>query len=75
MQLGAIFSKSDIRDYKMKLIAEKVILPKEYECPNMPAAKDQRDVGSCVAHALAVIVEWHSRRQGDSPENMSTAFI
>lgn len=75
MKFGAIFSKSDVRDYKMKLVAGDINLPKEYECPNMPAVKDQRDVGSCVAHALAVIVEWHSRRQGDSPENMSTAFI
>lgn len=75
MKFGAIFSKSDVRDYKMKLVAGDINLPKEYECPNMPAVKDQKDVCSCVAHALAVIVEWHSRRQGDSKEDMSTAFI
>ena len=75
MQFGAIFSKPDVRDYKMKLVMGGVDLPEEYECPDMPEVKNQGSICSCVAHALATIVEWHSRRQGDSPEEMSTAFI
>ena len=75
MNFGAKFSKTDIRDYKIRLTASAENLPESYECPDMPEAKDQGSVCSCVAHALAVIVEWHSRRQGDSKEPMSTAFI
>lgn len=74
-KLGARFSKPDVRDYKMRLVCGDINLPEKYECPNMPEVKNQGNVCSCVAHALAVIVEWHSRRQGDSSEEMSTAFI
>lgn len=75
MKFGAKFSKPDVRDYKVKMVASATVLPESYECPDMPDALDQGNVSSCVAHALALIVEWHSRRQGDSASRMSTAFI
>ena len=73
--LGAKFGAPDIRDYKVKRKDRDVIIPETFECENMPAVKNQGQVSSCVAHALATIVEWHSQRQGDSKEEMSTAFI
>lgn len=75
MKLGAKFSKKDVRDYKLKFTASNVSLPESYECPDMPEAINQEDVCSCVAHALAIVVEWHSKRQGDSNERFSTAYI
>ena len=73
--LGAKFGAPDIRDYKVKRKDRDVIIPETFECENMPAVKNQGQISSCVAHALATIVEWHSQRQGDSKEEMSTAFI
>ena len=76
MNFGAIFSKKDVRDYKIKVAgASNVELPESYECKNMPEALNQGGVSSCVAHALAIVVQWHSTRQGDSNEQFSTAYI
>ena len=59
--MGAIESPVDIRDYKFK---KEVVLmasnyPIYYECPNFTQIKDQGNVGSCVAHATASILEYH----------------
>ena len=62
--LGAIFSPPDVRDYRIACAAAPVEFPAEFELP-MPEVKNQGQVCSCVAHALATTVEYFSRMQGD----------
>ena len=70
--MGAIPSPVDIRDYKFKKAAVKMMAPAypaQYECPVKTAIKDQGRVGSCVAHSAAEILEYHYT------DKMSTNFI
>lgn len=60
--LGAIFSPPDVRDYRIACAAAPVEFPAEFELP-MPEVKNQGQVCSCVAHALATTVEYFSRMQ------------
>ena len=40
LNFGAIFSKKDVRDYKIKVAgASNVELPETYECKNMPEVR------------------------------------
>lgn len=72
--LGAIFSGVDVRDYKMVCAAPSIEFPAEFELKTV-RIKDQRDVGSCVAHALSSIVEYYNSVQRNDPTEMSIAYI
>lgn len=70
--LGCICSPTDVRDYKLaRSSVSSVELPESFECEKRSRVKDQRSVGSCVAHAASSILEYHY-----SPNNrLSTNFI
>ena len=72
---GAIESKIDVRDYQVACAAApNVELPEAFEL-NMRAVKNQYSVSSCVAHALAAVVEYFNFMQEKSDTMMSTEFI
>ena len=72
---GAIESKIDVRDYQVACAAApNVELPEVFEL-NMRAVKNQYYVSSCVAHALAAVVEYFNFMQEKSDTTMSTEFI
>lgn len=72
---GAIESKIDVRDYQVACtVAPNVELPEVFEL-NMRAVKNQLAVSSCVAHALAAVVEYFNFMQEKTDTTMSTEFI
>ena len=72
---GAIESKIDVRDYQIACAAApNVELPEVFEL-NMRAVKNQLAVSSCVAHALAAVVEYFNFMQEKTDTTMSTEFI
>lgn len=72
---GAIESKIDVRDYQIACAAApNVELPEVFEL-NMRAVKNQLAVNSCVAHALAAVVEYFNFMQEKTDTTMSTEFI
>ena len=72
---GAIESKIDVRDYQVACAAApNVELPEAFEL-NMRAVKNQLAVSSCVAHALAAVVEYFNFMQEKTDTTMSTEFI
>ena len=72
---GAIESKIDVRDYQVACAAApNVELPEVFEL-NMRAVKNQLAVSSCVAHALAAVVEYFNFMQEKTDTTMSTEFI
>lgn len=72
---GAIESKIDVRDYQVACAAApSVELPEVFEL-NMRAVKNQHSVSSCVAHALAAVVEYFNFMQEKTDATMSTEFI
>lgn len=72
---GAIESKIDVRDYQVACAAApNVELPEAFEL-NMRAVKNQYSVSSCVAHALATVVEYFNFMQEKTDATMSTEFI
>ena len=72
---GAIESKIDVRDYQVACAAApNVELPEVFEL-NMRAVKNQLAVSSCVAHALAAVVEYFNFMQEKTDTMMSTEFI
>lgn len=72
---GAIESKIDVRDYQVACAAaSNVELPEVFEL-NMRAVKNQLAVSSCVAHALAAVVEYFNFMQEKTDTTMSTEFI
>ena len=72
---GAIESKIDVRDYQIACAAaSNVELPEVFEL-NMRAVKNQLAVSSCVAHALAAVVEYFNFMQEKTDTTMSTEFI
>lgn len=72
---GAIESKIDVRDYQVACAAApNVELPEVFEL-NMRAVKNQLAVSSCVAHALAEVVEYFNFIQEKIDTTMSTEFI
>lgn len=70
---GCLLSPVDLRDYrfsKISVLAEQY--PSKYELPmDKTKVKNQRTVGSCVAHALSTILEYHDKYR----EVLSTNFI
>ncbi len=72
---GAIESKVDVRDYQIACaMPAEVQLPASFEL-NMRAVKNQMQVSSCVAHALAAVVEYFNYVQEKTDTKMSTEFI
>lgn len=70
--LGAIPSPKDIRDYVATATIQD--FPDSFELP-MPEVKNQGNVGACVAHALATVVEYFEMTQEHSTTKLSTAYI
>lgn len=69
--LGCLESLKDLRDY----IFNKDIVcannyPEEFKLDNLPRIKNQKSVGSCVAHATSSIMEYHA-----NGTKLSTDFI
>ena len=69
---GAILSAPDIRDYHLHAKTNK--FPESFELP-MPEAKQQGMVGSCVAHALATIIEYYNKKEYTFHLPMSVGYI
>ena len=55
--LGAVLSPIDVRDYQL-VCSSSASYPTSFELENMPEVKSQGLVSSCVAHALATIIEY-----------------
>ena len=72
MKFGCILSPYDSRDFKLSSTATKgTNLPAEYICPLKMPVKNQGYVGSCVAHAVSSILEYHAIPY----QKLSTNFI
>lgn len=69
---GALESPPDIRDYRFASVSEE--FPEEFELP-MPAVKSQGSVGSCVAHAIALTMEYYNKKQHNEDIPMSVGYI
>jgi len=71
--LGCLLSPIDLRDYQFK--DEKIMAKKFPDAYSLDMSnvkiKNQRDVCSCVAHALSSILEYHDKGR----VNLSTNFI
>lgn len=72
--LGALFSKKDVRDYKIDCASAPVEFPAEFEL-EMPKVKSQGSVGSCVAHSVATTIEYFNNLQQNNNEEMSVGYI
>lgn len=72
--MGAVPSPIDVRNYVATCAVSTEEFPETFEL-DMPAVKDQGNVGSCVAHALATTVEYFDKTQGDNVGRMSTGYI
>lgn len=73
---GVIKSPFDVRDYKAKVKAPSKY-PDEYDIftKEWPIVKNQGNVGSCVAHSLATVVEFFNKKQENTKVVMSTDYI
>lgn len=71
---GALFSKKDVRDYKIASAAASYQFPKEFEL-KMPRVKNQGSVGSCVAHSISTVIEYFNNLQQGNDEEMSVGYI
>ena len=71
---GAIFSDYDIRDYQLICSSEIEDFPQEFEL-ELRGIKNQGAVGSCVAHALASVIEYYNYHQAQNDEIMSVGYI
>lgn len=69
---GAMISAPDIRDYHLATIESS--FPEEFELL-MPAVKNQGTVGSCVAHAIATVMEYYNEKQHKQTIPMSVGYI
>jgi C1A family cysteine protease len=72
--LGALFSRKDVRDYKIDCASTPIEFPAEFEL-EMPKVKNQMRVGSCVAHSIATTVEYFNELQQNNNEKMSVGYI
>ena len=72
--LGALFSKTDVRDYKIDCASAPMEFPDEFEL-EMPRVKSQGAVGSCVAHSISTVIEYFNRLQENSSAEMSVGYI
>lgn len=73
MKFGVLKPKIDKRDYKLRSGVTE--LPLEYSCTDLPPAKNQLDVNSCVAHATSSILEYFTQKELGRHISLSTNFI
>ena len=71
---GALFSKKDVRDYRIDCVVASTEFPLEFEL-DMPKVKSQGSVGSCVAHSIATTIEYFNGLQQGNNEEMSVGYI
>lgn len=71
-ELGSLFSIPDLRDYIAT--TSETVFPESFEL-NMPRVKNQGSVGSCVAHSLATVVEYFTKKETSKSVKMSTGYI
>lgn len=71
---GAILSDFDSRDYRVAA-ARSVKIPDNYELSTLPVVKNQRSVGSCVAHAMSSIMDYFYKTEYTKARVSSTDFI
>lgn len=71
--LGSLFSVPDLRDYRASA-SHTVDLPTSFEL-RMPEVKNQGSVGSCVAHAVALVTEYFNKKETGKKVKMSTGYI
>ena len=69
---GAIISPPDIRDYRFETTGSN--FPSEFEL-EMPPVKNQGLVGSCVAHSIALVMEFYNKKQHNEDIPMSVGYI
>lgn len=69
---GAIISPPDIRDYRIASTTKE--FPASFEL-EMPAVKSQGSVGSCVAHSIALVMEFYNKKQHHEDIPMSVGYI
>lgn len=70
LNFGCILSPIDLRDFKVSATAQP--LPEQFELDfSNIRVKNQGSVGSCVAHAMSTILEYHAHGN----HNLSTNFI
>ena len=70
--LGALFSKPDVRNYTAT--TNNTEFPDEFEL-KLPKVKNQKNVSSCVAHALSTVVEYFNQKESGKYTQMSTGYI
>lgn len=70
---GALFSKKDVRDYKIDC-ATQTNFPFKFEL-KMPKVKDQGKINSCVACSIATVIEYYNAKQLNHNEDMSIGYI
>lgn len=78
MMFGALLSKYDIRDYKLKVASnngDTQDLPETFTLEYQPEVKDQSNVSSCVAHVCASIEEYFEKYQCNTTIELSPGFI
>ena len=70
---GCRCPKHDIRNYKIRATSQDVKeIPAKYSCEIYPdKVKNQGIVGSCVAHAVSSVLEYHNKGKN----KLSTNFI
>ena len=71
---GVELSAPDIRDYRIAKQALRTEFPAEFEL-EMGSAKNQGNISSCVAHVLALIAEYHNKRQHNIDNEISVGYI
>lgn len=71
---GALFSPIDVRDYRLACVGNASEFPDEFEL-KMPRVKNQKQVGSCVAHSIATTIEYFNILQNNDDTKMSTNYI
>ena len=72
---GLLFSIPDVRDYIAHSTASDDSIPKEFILDDLPATKNQGSVGSCVAHAIALVAEYYAAKESGEKTKMSTGYI
>ena len=73
--LGSLFSIPDVRDYVAHSNKSDDEIPKEFTLSYLPAIKNQGAVGSCVAHSLATVAEYYTKKETGKKTKMSTGYI
>lgn len=74
IHLGALPHQTDVRDYKLAVKSETFEFPKRFQL-DTPRIKNQGAVGSCVAHSIAEVIEYHNKKQEATDVIMSIGFI